>query len=277
MGFQRLLCATLDCYSRHVRLRLLSIPQANVRRGIRQNASLSTRSSPCCGVHNVSNRITVPTGLGSRKLLHTGLFNPAQRELLPRRSFCSSTQPVKDVTLFRHDRTRFFQLLAVFCGGQFLFWTYLAHFAYTGLRDTGGATEQGKGGVSTTGLAGAWSFEMNLGSNAWRYGFTLGCLAVGGGIVGLGLLFCRRSVSQVILHKGGRMVTVSTQSPLGPDRGRRITVPLSQVACHAHRQESPSFIPLRLKGHKFYFLLDKEGTLNNAKLFDITVGAYRPV
>uniref|UniRef100_A0A8P4G1J1 Transmembrane protein 223 n=1 Tax=Dicentrarchus labrax TaxID=13489 RepID=A0A8P4G1J1_DICLA len=199
------------------------------------------------------------------------------------RGLCTSARPSRDVTLFEHDRTRFFRLLSVFCGGQLLFWTYLGHFAFTGLRDTGGATEKGKARATppttttTTGLAGIWSFEMNLGSNTWRYGFSLGCLAVGAGIVGLGLLFCRRSVHQVVLHQGGRMVTVSTQSPLGAGRGRRMTVPLSQVACHAHRHESPSFIPLRVKGHKFYFLLDKEGTINNTRLFDITVGAYRPV
>ena len=73
------------------------------------------------------------------------------------------------------------------------------------------------------------------------------------------------------------MVTVLTQSPLGPDRGRRITVPLSRVACHAHRNESPSFVPLKIKDNKFYFLLDKDGTINNARLFDVTVGAYRPL
>lgn len=80
-----------------------------------------------------------------------------------------------------------------------------------------------------------------------------------------------------MLHKGGGKVTVSTQSPMGPRRAHHLTVPLSQVTCHAHRQESPSFIPLKVKGYKFYFLLDKEGTLNNPKLFDITVGAYRPL
>uniref|UniRef100_A0A3Q3MGZ9 Transmembrane protein 223 n=1 Tax=Mastacembelus armatus TaxID=205130 RepID=A0A3Q3MGZ9_9TELE len=201
------------------------------------------------------------------------------RSRRPRRKLCTSAQPSRDVTLFEHDRTRFFRLLSLFCGGQLLFWTYMAHFAYTGLRDTGGASEKGKAKASTTttGLAGMWSFEMNLGSSAWRYGFTLGCLAIGTGIVGLGTVFCRRSVSRVVLHQGGRMVTVFTQSPLGPGRGRTITVPLSQVACYAHRQESPSFIPLRVKGHKFYFLLDKEGTVKNARLFDITVGAYRAI
>uniref|UniRef100_A0A672Q8H8 Transmembrane protein 223 n=1 Tax=Sinocyclocheilus grahami TaxID=75366 RepID=A0A672Q8H8_SINGR len=170
----------------------------------------------------------------------------------------TSTAIAKDVILFEHDRTRFFRLLAIFCIGQFLFWAYLAHFAFTSLRDTRKKY-----------------FDMNLGSNAWRYGFTLGCLIIG--IVGVAILFGRRSVSRVILHKGGGKVTVSTQSPLGPLRAHHLTVPLSQVTCQAHRQESPSFIPLKIKWYKFYFLLDKEGTLNNSKLFDITVGAYRPL
>lgn len=107
----------------------------------------------------------------------------------------------------------------------------------------------------------------------------LSCLSLplGGGIVGLGVLFSRRSVSRVILHKGGGKVTVCTQSPLGVSKAWHLTVPLNQVACHAHRQESPSFIPLKVKNHRFYFLLDKEGSLNNPKLFDVTVGAYRPL
>ncbi|KAM3861914.1 transmembrane protein 223 [Diretmus argenteus] len=267
MGCQRLLCAALGCYSRHARFGLFNSPQNadNIWRGILQNRSLWTRSSSGGRVHYVSSRITVDTGPSSRALLHAGLQQT------------TSTQPLKDVVLFQHDRTKFFRLLALFCGGQLLFWAYLADFAYTGLRDTRGATEQGKGDVATTVLTGAWSFEMNLGSDAWRYGFTLGCLAIGAGIVGLGVLLCRRSVNQVVLHKGGKMVTVATQSPLGPDRGRRITIPLSQVTCHTHRGECQSFIPLRVKDHKFNFFLDKEGTLNNAKLFDITVGAYRPL
>ena len=226
-----------------------------------------------------ANQVTCVAGLCGRMLVDKSAFSAAHGQQAVRRSLCSSAQPSRDVTLFEHDRTSFFRLLSVFCGGQLLFWTYLGHFAYTGLRDTGDAIKKGKtkAATTTTGLAGMWSFDMNLGSNTWRYGFTLGCLTIGAGIVGLGLLFCRRSVSQVILHKGGKMVTVSTQSPLGPDRGSKITVPLSQVACHAHRKESTSFIPLRLKGHKFYFLLDKEGTVTNARLFDVTVGAYRPV
>ncbi|KAI4878779.1 hypothetical protein NFI96_028789 [Prochilodus magdalenae] len=186
----------------------------------------------------------------------------------------TSTAVAKDVLLFEHDRTRFFRVLALFCGGQFLFWTYLAYFAFTGLRDTRKSSKEPQKVRTDLGL---FSFDMNLGSNAWRFGFTLGCLVIGGGIVGLGVLFSRRSVSRVVLHKGGGKVTVCTQSPLGASKAWHLTVPLNRVACHAHRQESPSFIPLKVKDHKFYFLMDKEGTLNNPRLFDITVGAYRPL
>ncbi|XP_077584359.1 transmembrane protein 223 [Stigmatopora nigra] len=224
--------------------------------------------------------------LRSKLSLSDMLFRPTHvyfagsgHRIVAHRGLCTSTQLSRDITLFYHDRTAFFRLLSVFCGGQLVFWTYLAHFAYTGLRDTGAkARDSGKTKAPTsTALAGMWSFEMNLGSNIWRYGFTLGCGTIGAGILGLGILFCRRSVSQVVLHQGGRMVTVTTQSPLGKGRGWKINAPLTQVACHAHRQESPSFIPLKIKGHKFYFLLDKEGTIKNTKIFDVTVGAYRPL
>uniref|UniRef100_A0A146PDY7 Transmembrane protein 223 n=1 Tax=Fundulus heteroclitus TaxID=8078 RepID=A0A146PDY7_FUNHE len=262
MGYERLLCGALE---RHCRLFRLADIQQKAR--LFRNASRSSETS--CS--SASTALTARSGVNAQAVAHAG------RQLATRRGYCASAQPARDVTLFEHDRTRFFRLMAVFCGGQFVFWTYLAQFAFTGLRDTGGRGGAGTPTTTTTGLAGVWSFQMNLGSSAWRYGFTLGCLAIGAGIVGLGALFCRRSVSRVVLHQGGRMVTVCTQSPLGAGRGRTITVPLRQVACHAHRQESPSFIPLRIKGHRLYFLLDKDGTVNNARLFDITVGAYRPI
>lgn len=261
MGLERLLSGPMLCYSKHLRL----VQQQFVQ-----------RASMCRHAPQIKPNTSCMSGLWSRIFaLKNGQKGVQQQQ----RGLCTPAQLSRDVTLFEHDRTRFFRLLAAFCGGQFLFWTYLGQFAYTGLRDTGGAKNKASSSPTptTTGLAGMWSFEMNLGSSTWRYGFTIGCLAIGTGIVGLGVLFCRRSVSRVILHKGGRMVSVSTQSPLGTDRARKITVPLSEVACHAHRQESPLFIPLRVKGHKFYFLLDKEGTINNARLFDITVGAYRAI
>lgn len=88
----------------------------------------------------------------------------------------TSTAVAKDVILFEHDRTRFFRLLAIFCGGQFLFWAYLAHFAFTSLRDTRKNSSEPQ--KVRTEIGGLFSFDMNLGSNAWRYGFTIGCLVI---------------------------------------------------------------------------------------------------
>lgn len=255
MGLQRFLCIPLRYYST-TQFRLLNTHQNAVQHFLAQTSSFKTAPDR----------------------FYSQLFGVVKRQRAGHGLCTSAQQLSRDVRLFDHDRTRFFRLLSVFCGGQFLFWTYLAQFAYTGLRDTSATKGKTKSeSTKTTGLVGMWSFEMNLGSSAWRYGFTTGCLAIGACIVGLGFLFCRRSVNQIILHRGGKMVTVCTQSPLGPGKGRKITVPLSQVACYAHRQESSSFIPLRVKGHKFYFLMDKEGTVTNAKLFDVTVGAYRVI
>lgn len=97
--------------------------------------------------------------------------------LLPVQPLRSShSAVVRDVVLFEHDRSRFFRLLALFCGGQFLFWSYLAYFAFTGLRDTRKSSKEPQKVRTEMGL---FSFDINLGSNTWRYGFTLGCLIIG--------------------------------------------------------------------------------------------------
>ncbi|XP_054591702.1 transmembrane protein 223 isoform X3 [Nothobranchius furzeri] len=150
MGLERLLCGTLERYSSHFRFGY--VPQ-KVR--LFCNASMSAEASPSS---SVSTRLVN----GSERF---GGVHPGSR------GFCTSTQPSRDVTLFEHDRTKFFRLLSLFCGGQFIFWTYLAQFAFTGLKDTSGTKDNGRAKQPiTTGLAGMWSFEMNLGSNAWSSG-----------------------------------------------------------------------------------------------------------
>lgn len=68
-------------------------------------------------------------------------------------------------------------------------------------------------------------------------------------------------------------MTLTTHAPFG--FGAHFTVPLNQVSCMAHRGEVPAMLPLKVKGRRFYFLLDKTGYFPNTKLFDNTVGAYR--
>lgn len=169
--------------------------------------------------------------------------------------------PPRDVLLFEHERGRFFVLLGLFCAGQGVFWASLTLAALTPppvprARDPGASGSSG-----------------DLRSALWRYGLAAGCGAVGTLVLGAGVVFSLRSVRSVMLRAGGKQVTLTTHAPFG--LGAPFTVPLNQVSCMAHRGEVPAMLPLKIKGRRFYFLLDKAGHFPNAQLFDSTVGAYR--
>ncbi|KAJ1108517.1 hypothetical protein NDU88_005893 [Pleurodeles waltl] len=202
----------------------------------------------------------------------------------------TETQPPRDLVLFKHHRPRFFRLVGLFCLGQGGFWAYLGHYGFSSLRDTDGVrvkvpvthdssavasgTKEGnQPEAKKSSDTPAEGKQLNLGSRLWRYGFTLTCFTIGSLIVAAGYLFSRRSVSQVLLHRGGQQVTIHTSALFSS--GSSFTVPLRHVSCMAHRSEVPSAIPLKIKGRPLYFLLDKQGQVFNGKLFDVTVGAYR--
>lgn len=166
----------------------------------------------------------------------------------------------RDVLLFQHERSRFFAILGLFCAGQSIFWTSLAVAALSRplIRVPAEAPNRG---------------YLDLRSALWRYGLAVGCGMMGALVLGAGLLYSLRSVRSVMLLAGGQQVTLTTYAPFG--LGTRFTVPLNQISCMAHRGEVPAMLPLKVKGRRFYFLLDKAGHFPNTHLFDNTVGTYR--
>ncbi|XP_028914763.1 transmembrane protein 223 [Ornithorhynchus anatinus] len=171
--------------------------------------------------------------------------------------------PARDVLLFEHERGRLFGFLGLFCAGQGVLWTALAAAALAGPpRPAPPPAAEAEVPAAPA-----------RGSALWRYGLALGCAAVGSLVLTAGLLFSHRSVRSVLLRAGGQQVTVTTHAPLG--LGAEFTVPLRHVSCLAHRSEVPAVLPLKVKGRRFYFLLDKAGRFPNLRLFDVTVGAYR--
>ncbi|KAM6158149.1 transmembrane protein 223 [Rhynchocyon petersi] len=174
----------------------------------------------------------------------------------------SDSAPARDVLLFEHERGRFFAVLGLFCAAQGVFWSSLAVAALTqppaAQPPAAPAPKRGR---------------LDLRSALWRYGLAVGCGAIGTLVLGAGLLFSVRSVRSVMLRAGGQQVTLTTHAPFG--LGAHFTVPLKQISCMAHRSEVPAMLPLKVKGRRFYFLLDKAGHFPNMKLFDNTVGAYR--
>ncbi|KAF5925994.1 hypothetical protein HPG69_016030 [Diceros bicornis minor] len=182
---------------------------------------------------------------------------------LPARRLMHDAAPPRDVLLFEHERGRFFAILGLFCAGQGVFWASLAVAA---LARPPVAARPPDAELPDRG-------RLDLRSTLWRYGLAVGCGAIGTLVLGAGLLFSLRSVRSVMLRAGGKQVTLSTHAPFG--LGAHFTVPLNQISCMAHRGEVPAMLPLKVKGRRFYFLLDKAGHFPNTKLFDNTVGAYR--
>uniref|UniRef100_A0A8C3UDD5 Transmembrane protein 223 n=1 Tax=Catharus ustulatus TaxID=91951 RepID=A0A8C3UDD5_CATUS len=182
---------------------------------------------------------------------------PAALPVMAARAALEAAAVSRDVVLFQHDRSRFFRLVGLFCAGQGLFWTYLAHFAFTSLRPTP-APGPGPDDPGSRGCPGPPDRRVPPGSL----------------VVAAGWLLPLRSVRRVTLLRGGTEVTIGTHGPLGFGH-RSLTVPLRDVSGRAHRAEVAAAIPIKVRGHPFFFLLDKGGQLSDPRLFDVTVGAFR--
>lgn len=81
-----------------------------------------------------------------------------------------NTNVAKDVLLFKYENPRFFKTLSIFAVGQFLFWNYLSHFAFTTLKDA--PIDRQDEDVS-------WWRKINLGENKYRNSLTIFCFLVG--------------------------------------------------------------------------------------------------
>lgn len=101
----------------------------------------------------------------------------------------------------------------------------------------------------------------------------LASFAVGVGLVFTtsGFIYSLRSVNRLVLQ--GNNLRVVTHTPLGGTRS--VTVPISDVSCTGSRIGAKPQVPLKLKGYRFFFLLDKEGEFMQPTLFDKTVGIKR--
>ncbi|XP_038603307.1 transmembrane protein 223-like [Tachyglossus aculeatus] len=175
-----------------------------------------------------------------------------------------------DVLLFEHDRGRFLGFLGLSCAAQGVFWMSLAAAALAGPQSP--ARSPPSGSEAEAEVAPALRGPAR-GSALWRHGLALTCAAIGSLVLTAELLFSHRSVCSVLLRAGGQRVTITTHAPFS--LGAEFTVLLRHMSCLAHRGEVPAVLPLKVKGQRFYFLLDKAGRFPNLRLFEVTVGAYR--
>ncbi|XP_044767167.1 transmembrane protein 223 [Coccinella septempunctata] len=199
---------------------------------------------------------------------------PNLNKIIPRRKvltfntkFISSsaevnTNVIKDVILYKYDNPRFFKTLNLFAIVQFGFWSYLSLTAYETLRDAPVKQNAEK-----------WWEKFNLGENKYRYTITFASFLIGYGILVVSWMYTLRSVRFLILNKGGQKCTLVTYTPFG--RNRMMTLGLENTSCTTSRHIAPSYIPIKVKGYLFHYLLDMRGEFKNPRLFDYTVGLRR--
>ncbi|ALC40630.1 CG12935 [Drosophila busckii] len=206
-------------------------------------------------------RLAVPVKLAN--------FTPARTisATVPKRALDVNTNVTKDVVLFKYENPKFYKMLNVFGVCQFVFWTYLSHFAFTTLRDAPVAEKPGE--------ELKWYQRINLGENKYKNGITACSFLIGYGILFAVWMFTLRSVRFLILRKGGQSVSFVTYGPF--NRNRIITVPLKCISAEESRELARVQLPIKVKGKTLYYVLDMRGEFRNQQLFDHTAGLKRRI
>lgn len=96
-----------------------------------------------------------------------------QRSSFIKRCYCPkslevNTNVAKDVILYKYVNDRFFKAINIFAICQFGFWSYLAIFAFTDLKDAPVEDKEEK-----------WWRKINLGDTKYRITFTLISFLIG--------------------------------------------------------------------------------------------------
>ncbi|KAH8389705.1 transmembrane protein 223 [Drosophila serrata] len=207
-------------------------------------------------------RLTVPAVISKSPVLPT--IKRFSSQAAP---FDVSTSVSKDIILFKYENPRFYKMLNFFGVCQFVFWTYLSHFAFTTLKDAPV--------VENPGDDLKWYQRINLGDNKYRNGITACSFLIGYGILFAVWMFTLRSVRFLILRKGGQSVSFVTYGPF--NRNRIMTVPLKCVSAEESRNMARVQLPIKVKGKTLYYVLDMRGEFRNPQLFDYTAGLKRRI
>lgn len=172
-----------------------------------------------------------------------------------------SAMITEDVTVFTYRKNRFFLLLTIFGGIQFLCWANFAVF------------------IKSDPMANSMKLKKD---DSWmgkffthnRTKLAAACLGLGFVVLFFTLSYPLRTVAQLTLLKGGRNLGVTTYWHFG--RTRYFTVPLDDVSCRRSRTASPAYAAMKIRGHWMYFLLDTlDGRFHEPELYDYVIGLNR--
>lgn len=203
-----------------------------------------------------------------------------------------ATKLTKDVIVFKYDNPKHFKIMNIFGIAQFFFWLMCSEFTLSQMRYTPINT----GDPNFADLP--FYLKINLGENKYKYALAIGSFAVGMitiksrhpftlkmndlifDISGFGILafvwtFTLRNVRYLVMRKGGATVSFVTYGPFGTNR---ITdVPLRFVSAVQSRDIGASALPIKVRGKRFHYILDKQGEYTNPQLFDHVINVKRRI
>ena len=109
----------------------------------------------------------------------------------------------------------------------------------------------------------------------WRLGISLLALGMGVFFATTACMYPLRVVQRIYYVRGVRSVVVTTYTPFR--RGtREVQAPLDDVALAGSRSDVKGRqVGMKVKGHRLFFLVDKEGTFPSPSLFDTLIGTRR--
>lgn len=179
----------------------------------------------------------------------------------------ADTKVVKDVLLYHYINKRHTNIMILFGISQSFFWYYMGFVVVTELRDVPieGETEEDK--------KKDFFSRHNFGENKWKYSIGLVCAIFGTLALGFSYIYNTRLITSVKLDKAGKTLTLL----LSEDRlwMKKIVVPMQNISAYYSRSEMKSFFPVTIKGHRFFYIIDMGGNINNEVLFDVTIGTKR--
>lgn len=180
----------------------------------------------------------------------------------------------KDVTLYYHDRRKFFRLVGLASAGQLVFWIYLAYFQYSKRKlfeNLPRKNEDPSLDLSRPRTGYVWKIVSVFESRPLSVAMV--AVTFGMFLSFTGWFYCLRSVNRLVLVSGGTSVRVVTHTPLGGTHSFPVT--LTDISCLGSRLDTKTQLPLKFRGHKFFFIVDKDGKFLQPTLFDNTVGLKR--
>ncbi|XP_075555625.1 transmembrane protein 223 [Dermacentor variabilis] len=181
------------------------------------------------------------------------------------------TNVAKPTEIYRFDKFNVFAALRLFTVTQVFLWSYMAQVCYTITDPKHGPPPNAD---TSNRFGGLLQFlRERLTTDPYRYGLTAFCATVGALVVTGSSMFILRSVRSIVLLKGGQRVLVQTYAPF--TELRAFEAPLEHISCRQSRLQQSSYISVKIKGHRMYYMLDQRGVFPHPKLFDYTVGVAR--